>query len=69
MRVTEPVARLIDKLRNDEGYNAEMAYLCQAFSVVAILADRSELFDDETIIPMAVLARYYDLLNSLAQSD
>ena len=69
VRVTEPVAKLIDKLRNDEGYNAEMAYLCQAFGVVAKLASLCEQCDDKTIIPMAVLARYCDLLNSLAQSD
>lgn len=69
VRVTEPVASLIDKLRDDEGYNAEMAYLCQAFAGVANLASLSEQCDDDTIIPLAVLARYCDLLKNLAQSD
>ena len=69
VRVTEKVASLIDRLKVDEGYNAEMAYLCQAFAEVAKHVSQSEHCDDDSFIPMEVLARYRDLLNELSHSE
>lgn len=69
VRVTEAVASLIDRLTIDEGYHAEMAYLCQAFAEVAKQASSCEHLDDDSLIPFEVLARYRDLLNELARSE
>ena len=67
--ITERVASLIERLKVDEGYNAEMAYLCQAFAEVGKHITRSEEIDDDLFIPMEVLARYRDLLNELSHSE
>lgn len=68
-KVTDTVARLINRLKDDKGYEAEMAFLCQAFAEVAKLASSSERYDEDSFTPMAVLARYRDLLDELAQSE
>ena len=68
-KVSDAVARLIDKLNSDEGYQAEMAYLCQAFAEVAKLTSQSEQYGEESFIPMEILAKYRDLLNELSRSE
>lgn len=69
VKVTKAVARLIERLKVDAGYHAEMAYLCQAFAEVAKMASQSERYDEDSFIPMEVLAKYRDLLNELSRSE
>ena len=69
VKVTDMVASLIDRLKTDEGYQAEMAYLCQAFAEVAELTNQSERYDEDSFTPMLILARLRNLLDELSRSE
>ena len=69
VKVSDAIARLIDKLNSDEDYQAEMAYLCQAFAEVAKLTSQSERYGEDSFMPMEVLAKYRDLLDELSRSE
>lgn len=69
VKLTDTVVSLIDRLKTDEGYNAEMCYLCQAFAEVSKQMTAAEEYGEDSFIPLEVLSRYRDLLNELSHSD
>ena len=68
IQVTDKVARLIDRIQDDGGYNEEMAFIGSGHASASTLIEQTEAYDAESFRCMSVMNAYKALIDELAMS-